>query len=330
VSRARRTLSTAGSLAGLGLALALAACAPARAPLPASPVPGGNGITVTAKAIPLNPKDAAQDRIGDFAYAGGLELSAADTARFHGLSDLLISPKGEFTAISDEGDLLTAHLVLDRQGRPTGLSDARLTVLTGENGQPLQDKQEADAESLAVLPDGTRLVGFERRHRILAYPGKGGAPKPAPSPAFNFAPNGGMEALDADPAAGPDAYVTAAEDTGETWTCRLSGACTPGAKIAKAPEFGVVATRSLPEGRRAWLLRAWDPLRGSRIVLTIQDAKGEVARMEMAAPLSVDNFEGLAVVPGKGGAVRLYILSDDNFQSLQRTLLLAFDWKPQP
>ena len=78
----------------------------------------------------------------------------------------------------------------------------------------------------------------------------------------------------------------------------------------------------------AWLLRAWDPVRGSRNTLVIHDAGGEIARMEMARPLTVDNYEGLAVIPAKDGSVRFYLLSDDNFQSSQRTLLLAFDWKP--
>ena len=42
----------------------------------------------------------------------------------------------------------------------------------------------------------------------------------------------------------------------------------------------------------------------------------------------MDNFEGLAALPGKAGVVRFYLISDDNFSSSQRTLLLAFDWKP--
>jgi hypothetical protein len=34
-------------------------------------------------------------------------------------------------------------------------------------------------------------------------------------------------------------------------------------------------------------------------------------------------------VPRADGAIRFYLLSDDNFSKLQRTLLLAFDWRPQ-
>ena len=54
---------------------------------------------------------------------------------------------------------------------------------------------------------------------------------------------------------------------------------------------------------------------------------GEVDRLELSRPLTVDNFEGVAAVPIRGG-LRFYLLSDDNFQRIQRTLLVAFDWRP--
>jgi hypothetical protein len=48
---------------------------------------------------------------------------------------------------------------------------------------------------------------------------------------------------------------------------------------------------------------------------------------------SIDNFEGLAVERRPDGAVRIYIVSDDNFSSSQRTLLMVFelraDTKPE-
>ena len=320
-------MSRAGAGLAIGL-LALAACAPIHAAPPMSPVAAGKQITVTATPVPLNAQDPAQNQIGDFRYLGGLVLTSSDTARLHGLSDMEISPDGKLIAISDEGDLLSARLVSDSKGRPTGLANAALTVLTGPDGKPLQGKLEADAEGMALLANGDMLVSFERNNRILLYPAKGGPPRVVPSPAANFPANGGMEALTAVPSAGPGAYVTAGEDSGETWTCKLDGDCVQGATIAKPPEFGVVAVRPLPAGRMAWLLRAWDPVHGSRNALVIHDAGGEIARMEMTRPLTVDNYEGLAAIPAKDGSVRFYLLSDDNFQSSQRTLLLAFDWKP--
>lgn len=312
----------------LGAALAaLAACAqPAN--LPKGPMAAGSGITITATPVALNPENPSQDRIGDFVYAGGLVLSSDQTSRLHGLSDLRITPDGKLVTLSDEGDLLESRVLLDKAGRLAGLGPGKLTVLTGPDGKPLQGKREADSEGLAILANGDRLVSFEGIDRILVYPAKGGAPTIAPFPAATFPGNGGLEALDADPAAGPDAYVTAGEDSGETWTCKLSGPCVPGPKLDKPAEFGVVAVNRLAGGNTAWVFRAWDPARGSRITLKILGPAGEVARMDITKPLTVDNIEGVSAVPGKDGSTRFYLLSDDNFSNSQKTILLAFDWKP--
>ena len=312
----------------LGAALAaLTACAQPSA-LPKGPMAAGSGITITATPVALNPQDPSQDRIGDFVYAGGLVLASDQTSRLHGLSDLRITPDGKLLSLSDEGDLLESRILLDKAGRLVGLAPGKLTVLIGPDGKPLQGKAEADSEGLVILPNGDRLVSFEGQHRILAYPAAGGPPRVVPAPGAAFPPNGGMEALGPDPAAGPDAYVTAGEDSGETWTCRLSATCTPGPKLEKPAEYGVVAVDRLANGDAAWLFRAWDPVRGSRITLKVLGPAGEVARMDMAKPLTVDNLEGISAVAGKNGAIRFYLLSDDNFSNSQKTILLAFDWKP--
>ncbi|MEO8115392.1 MAG: esterase-like activity of phytase family protein [Phenylobacterium sp.] len=315
------------------MAVVLAACAPQSAPLPSRPVPAGPGIVVQAAPVPLNPGDPKDIQIGAFTYAGGLALTSDQTSRLHGLSDLKVWPDGRLLAIGDEGDLLQAHLELDAAGRPTGLTNARLTAITGEDGQPLnaRGKQESDAEGIAELANGDLLVSLEEDDRILLYPHDGGPPRRAPMPDVKFPFNEGMEALAAYPAAGPDAYVVGGETSGETWICRLSATCVKDRTVAKGAEYGLVAVQPLPAGRIAYLLRAYDPLRGARITLRIVGAGGAVdGELELAGPRTVDNFEGLAAVPGRHGGIRLYIISDDNFSSSQRTLLLAFDWRPSP
>ena len=316
--------------AALAIALTAGGCTASPAGLTKGPVAAGSGVTVKAAPVALNPDAPTQDRVGDFAYAGGLVLTADDTSRLHGLSDLSISADGQLTAVSDEGDLVQARIILGADGRLTGVAAARISALPNLDGKPLPSKAEGDAEGLAVMGDGARLVSFERHHRIWLYPADRGLPRPAPSPGAKFPDNDGMEALSPDPDAGPDAYVVGAEDTGETWTCRLTTTCTQGPTIAKPDGFGLASLTRLPQGRTAYVLRAWDPARGSRITLTIRDASGEVARLELAKPLTVDNFEGVAAVPGADGRVRFYLISDDNFSASQRTLLLAFDWTPRP
>jgi hypothetical protein len=46
--------------------------------------------------------------------------------------------------------------------------------------------------------------------------------------------------------------------------------------------------------------------------------------VSLSLPSAADNFEGVAAVSSASGT-RLYILSDDNDNRRQRTLLLAFD-----
>ena len=54
---------------------------------------------------------------------------------------------------------------------------------------------------------------------------------------------------------------------------------------------------------------------------------GEVIA-EFTSDYNIDNFEGLSARTGPGGETFLYMVSDDNFNFLQQTLLLAFVWDP--
>ena len=49
----------------------------------------------------------------------------------------------------------------------------------------------------------------------------------------------------------------------------------------------------------------------------------ELARL--ASPYAVDNLEGLAATKGPRGETLLWLISDDNFNPLQRNLLLLFE-----
>lgn len=320
---------------GAGLAIALAACAPAPK-LPTAPVAAGPGITIRAEPVPEFEAGKTQvvvcaDICGEWSYAGGLNLTSGDTSRLHGLSDLKLNGD-RLTAVSDEGDLLEARLVHDAAGAPTGLADARLASLVDLDGKPISgEKRRADAEGLAILANGDRLVSFERDHRIWLYPARGGPPRPAPSPAVAFPDNDGMEALAADPGRGPDAYVVGGEDDAQTWLCTVSRGCQDGPKLALPKDFALTAITRLSGGRTAWLLRAFDVIHGARAQLVVTDAAGRtIDQLRLERPATVDNMEGLAAVEGAGGKVRFYLLSDDNFAREERTLLLAYDWTPPP
>jgi hypothetical protein len=316
--------------------LALAACAPRTPALPSAPLPYGAAIRIDAEPVRLNPQNPRRDRIGDFVYAGGVALTSKDTARLHGLSDLKVWPDGRLLAQGDQSDQLEARLVLGPDGRLRGLTDAHLSALKDEKGAELfaGGLSEYDSEGIAELPNGDRLVSFEHHDRILLYPKAGGPPRPAPYPQIAYVSNKGMEALVADPSVAADAYRVGIEATGEIFLCRLSAGCTPSGRVA-LEGLQLSGMDLLPGGLTAYLLRSFSVLRGNVVRLRIVDRGGApVDEMEIARPLTVDNFEGVAAAPQKDGGVRFYLISDDNFGTYnglptgQRTLLLAFDWRP--
>ena len=310
------------------LALLMTACAD-RETRATGPAQAGPWVTVIAEPVSADPTRPDRTEFGRFRYAGGLALTAVNSGRLHGLSDLRALGDGRILAVSDEGDLFEGRLRLDAAGRLVGIDRTRITPLTGPSGASLGGKLEADSEGLALLGDGSRLVSLEQNHRILFYPAGGQPPRLANAPQASFPPNGGMEALSADPARGRDAYLVGGEESGELWSCTLATPCRSLGKVSKPLEFGLVAVTPLPAGGLAYMIRAWDPLRGSRIALILRDASGqEIDRLELSRPLLTDNFEGFDILPGKDGALRFLLVSDDNFSTEQRTLLLAFDWTP--
>jgi len=291
--------------------------------------PGSGVVAVESKSIPLNPQNLSQTAVGDFYYAGGIAITARYTDQLHGISDLEIAANNSLVAVTDFGSLITARLAFDAGNRLTDLTDVRITQLRDEDGTLPANKADVDAEGIALLSNGDRLVSFERRHRILLYPSGGGQPRRVPAPEEDFPANGGMEALGADPDAGDEAYIVGAEVTGATWSCQLNSTCRQGPTVDMPEGFGLVAMRRLPGSRSVYLLRAYDVARGSRVLLQIVASGKVAAQMDLAPPLSVDNYEGLAAVPGPDGGFRFYLVSDDNANATQQTLLVAFDWRPR-
>jgi hypothetical protein len=337
--RAALVLGLVGGFSGL--ATQCTPKKPAPVVIPAAPVKVGPEITVVTTPVPLDAANPAKTTVDGFVYAGGLALTSTDTSRLHGLSDLAIGGDNQLTAISDDGDLFEAKLQLDATGRLVGLTNTKLQPLKGLDGQPLQGKTQADAEGLAVMPNGDRLVSFERDHRIWLYPvgpdGSWGTPRPVPKPATVFPDNEGMEALAAYPIAGPDAYLVGGEE-GEVWVCRLSAACTA-LPPQSGPDFtwGLTGFAAFHGSAIATLHRGFDPIRGWRAnVRFISDPtksatlQRTVASLRLEGAIPHDNFEGVALSQSPSGATRIYLISDDNSAANQRTLLLAFDWTPPP
>ena len=79
--------------------------------------------------------------------------------------------------------------------------------------------------------------------------------------------------------------------------------------------------------------RHWSPVGGLTIRIARFDpsqlSPGASVRAEtlatMRPPLTIDNFEGIFLRRGPKGETLVYLVSDDNFSAIQRTLLVMFE-----
>ncbi|MCR6632075.1 MAG: esterase-like activity of phytase family protein [Magnetospirillum sp.] len=183
------------------------------------------------------------------------------------------------------------------------------------------------------MPDGW-LVSFERRHRILFYRhGLSGTPERIDLPqGFTRQPdNGGVEALVrlADGRLLMLSEEGGSDDLGWGWIGE------PGAwkrlSYRRTGLFRPTSAAVLPNGDVLVLERSFTLVGGvaSRLVrLKAADLRpGAVLEgtelFALRPPLLVDNYEGLTVQKRRDGRLVAYILSDDNFNPLQATLLMA-------
>ena len=303
-------------------------------------------IEVTFEAVPLSLEDELADRAGQLIYRGGLELKAT-VAEFGGLSGLQVDAKGErLLAITDRGSWFTARMAQQR-GRLVGLSEAYLQPMLNIAGQSLVSGQN-DSEALAYLPGGKGvLVAFENWHRIWAYRGEVnrsfrsvfgsiGVPHVMPAEFRAMPSNGGIEAM----ATLPDGSLLAISErakneAGFNRAWRFSGGAVKELSYRGSDDFDPTDVTVLPSGDLLVLTRRFKRLSGVAVRIE-RIAAGDLESgvlygeqiAELKPPLSVDNMEGIAAVAGEGGGIAIYLVSDNNFSNLQRTLLMKFLWKP--
>ena len=310
-------------------ALTLAACASAVVTSqPWRPTPQADvwtPVSASTRAVGLGLPGAAVLGKG-VGYAGGVTVLAGTDSPLHSLSDLKLSGDGGFISVSDVGDLARGKLALDARGRLIGLEGLSVRRLSLTDGTPISEKTEGDAEGLALTTGGDLLVSFERDHRIWNYGPltELRAPEAVRRPDFPFAENDGMEGL----AASGDGWRVAGE-SGGVWDCtaaRCAVVTPPPETPLTDADYRITGMDRDPAG--GWFVvqrsyRAPIDVR-ARVRRMAQDGTLGPVLVELKLPGTTDNFEGIAA-ERRGDLTRLYILSDDNFNAVQRTMMLAFD-----
>jgi TPR repeat protein len=299
-----------------------------------------SGIEIETSPVFLDSERPGLRRVGEIEFLAGLSLRA-DHPEFTGLSGLAFTDDDrQIVSTTDNGYLLTARLRLDSDGRLIGLDGANISSLLRPDGRVIRaDERWRDAEAVERLADGRFVVGFEGWHRLWRYrmsPGQlSGAAEPLPLPwRFQDMPtNGGVEAL----APLPDGRLLLfseefLDSSGDLigWLWDESGS--EEVRYVVDENYRPTDLAALPNGDFLVLERSAGLLgvRGSRLMRLRADTiisqerlyGEEIARL--APPLTVENFEGLAVAPAKNGDIVIYLLSDDNSNFFQRTLLMQF------
>lgn len=306
---------------------------------------GPGQIAVTAEYVPLYPDEVQRLDLGTLEYRGGLVLSSDDD-RFGGFSAIEITPDGQrLLSISDSGYWLTAQLTFE-QGGLSGITDVRMADMLDAEGATLEGDHE-DAEGLADLGDGRYAVSFERDHRVLAYEVgadwsaiEGALPTPLPGPPGieRLRNNGGIEGM----APGPNGSIwMAVEDPiidgrpHTVWQIHTGGGIDLSYNLAVERGFGLTAIAADEDGALILVQRFYSQAIGNRIrivrltpdALEAARAAGAVVEGELLAEftpdITVDNIEGAALATVDGER-RLFLISDDNYNDAQRTLLLSF------
>jgi hypothetical protein len=275
-------------------------------------------------------------RSGPLRPLGGLELNRAAIG-FGGFSGLHLDVALNLTVISDTGRWFRAPLLMTGE-RPTGLGTPTTGMLRDGSGEALRRGRTTDAEALARRPDGTWLVGFERWHRIRAFTALDapGSFFEAPPGVEAAPPNGGLEAL-AVLADGRLLAIAEFQNDPTDPALRRAWLGGPGdwrpTSYRPAPGFTATDAAGLTDGGALVLERRFALIEGgftARLV-HLPSAALETTPLTGQALLNfppdgpAENYEGVAVLR-RGSALWIALISDDNQNAFQRSLLLLYAW----
>lgn len=262
-------------------------------------------------------------------------LSVVDVPRSEtwvgGLSGLDLTFDGaEFVFVTDRGRIAKGH-VQRTDGRLSGIEITNSQVLVNAQGRAW-DRLETDAEGVALAPSGSVFVSFEHAHRVHRY---NALDLPDAKPSFARAwgalsPNRGLEALavDADGSlfaipeqvnAGAWEALVYRRKQGEAWHQAFT--------LAVDPEFSPVGADFGPDGRLYVLERGLYPFGFYSRVRAMNVSETGITEIETVLHTRLGthgNLEGLAVWQDAAGALRLTMVSDNNFYPFMRSEIVEY------
>lgn len=301
-----------------------------------SPVPGNDSQQITVRTPRDLPRLPHPIGNGPLVLVGGWELFS-ENSDFGGFSALHAMGDGRLIALSDAAIL--AGFTITPRGSAVDSFVAPLPVRKGERST----KKEQDSESLTFDPvSGRYWVGFEQRHRLRRYaPGFARAEATgSPAAMRDWPRNGGAEAI---VRLRDGRFLVFAESraTRPGVMAALIFQSDPSEADAKTSSFAyrppqgyrITDIAQLPDGRLVALHRRFNMVEGVSATIGLIDLGDIQARAvvrpriiaTLKPPLPTDNMEGIAVDRESGKTI-FWVISDDNYLALQRSLLLKFEF----
>lgn len=251
---------------------------------------------------------------------------------FGGWSGIEISDDGSrFVAVGDSGQIVDG--LVRREGDViTGLDFPLVKRLQTDHGKRVGPAKLFDSEGLAMAPDGTLFVSFERWARVRSFSDWTARPRMVKRhPDFpRMRSNGSLEAL----ALGPDgALYTLAEGRPGWWRDRKIYRLKDDVweifdHLPATDRFNPVGADFGPDGLFYLLERQWFPLVGFRSRVrrfSVTDSGFEDGETVLETRFRThDNLEGIAVWRDQVGRLRLTMVADDNFSRFQRTEIVEY------
>jgi hypothetical protein len=296
--------------------------------------------------------DSAKRQFGKLTFLGGLELRGRDPA-FGGISGAIIDPDGRgFLAITDQAHWISGRFTTDGETL-TGVEGVRIAPMLAPNGRRMKDTRWFDSEGLTRR--GNQIfVSVERVHAILRFEMANGRPVgrgtviDTPPAMRQLNSNQGIESLGVMPArsAYAGAFIAIAErgpktredgaSTPDTIPGWLIGGSSPGEfAVKRKDDFDITDVGFLPGGDMLILERRFAAFTGiafriRRIPLaSVKPGALLDGETLIQADMShhIDNMEALMIHRADDGRVILTLMSDDNFNLLQRNLVLRFAYQ---